>query len=357
MSRYGCYYYDSYSRFPDYVTVGERKAKAEATAARLAKKGGAALSPIVLEGRTIARTFWGKAWCDNIESYQDFSNRLPRGRTYVRSGAVIDLQIAKGEATALVCGSSRSPYKIKITIAPLAPSRWEALKKRCLGKIDSLVALIQGKLSAETLAVLCDRDNGIFPSPDEIKMDCSCPDWAGLCKHLAAALYGIGARLDTDPSLFFVLRGVDQNELVTADAVDALTEGVASEIDESQLSDVFGVDFDTGATLAVAESAPSPAPVPTHEPAPSAEQPTTSAKPAKPAQRAAPKKAASKTAKKVPAKAKAATKKAAASSKAKAEPASEPVSKPRKAPATPKAKTASTPKPAKRAAPKKSKTE
>ena len=302
MSRYSRYRYDSYSRFPEYVSVAERKAKAAATAAKLAK-GKTALSPVVLATSRIADTFWGKAWCRNIESYQDYSNRLPRGRSYVRSGAVIDLRIAKGEVTALVCGSQRTPYKIKIAIAPLAPPRWEALKRRCLGKIDSLVSLIQGKLSKETLELLCDHENGIFPAPSEIEMDCSCPDWAGLCKHLAAVLYGIGARLDTDPSLFFVLRG-DQNELVSAGVVDALTEGVASEIDESQLTNVFGVDFDTAATLAVAESAPSPAIEPEADPsaprkttrastkkASPAAKPKTKAKPAEKA-KAAPKRSA-----------------------------------------------------------------
>ena len=303
MSRYSRYRYDSYSRFPEYVSVAERKAKAAATAAKLAK-GKTALSPVVLATSRIADTFWGKAWCRNIESYQDYSNRLPRGRSYVRSGAVIDLQIAKGEVTALVCGSSRTPYKIKIAIAPLAPPRWEALKRRCLGKIDSLVSLIQGKLSKETLELLCDHENGIFPAPAEIKMDCSCPDWADLCKHLAAVLYGIGARLDADPSLFFVLRGVDQNELISAEVVDALTANVASEIDESQLANVFGVDFDTSATLAVAESGPSPAIEPEADPsaprkttrastkkASPAAKPKTKAKPAEKA-KAAPKRSA-----------------------------------------------------------------
>lgn len=281
MSRYDRYRY-GYSRFPEYVPVAARKAKAAATAAKLAK-GKTALSPVVLAGHKIADTFWGKAWCKNIESYQDFENRLPRGRSYVRSGAVIDLQIAKGEVTALVCGSQRTPYKIKIAIAPLAPSRWEYLKRSCLGKIGSLVSLIQGKLSAETLALLCDRENGIFPAPAEIKMDCSCPDWADLCKHLAAVLYGIGARLDADPSLFFVLRGVDQNELISAEVVDALTANVASEIDESQLANVFGVDFDTSATLAVAESGPTTAIEPDAVPSPPKTKKRTSSKKASPA--------------------------------------------------------------------------
>jgi len=257
MSRYDRY--DSYSRFPQYVTVAERKEKAYKIAAKMDKGD---LRPIVLTGRKISNTFWGKAWCDNVESYQDYSNRLPRGRSYVRSGAVIDLKIAKGAITALVCGSGRTPYKIDITIAPLQSSRWEALKKQCLGRIDSLVSLVQGKLSPDTLALFCDHETGLFPAPSEIKMNCSCPDWAGLCKHLAAVLYGIGARLDTDPKLFFILRGIDENELINADVVGALTEGVTSEIDDASISDIFGVDFDdlTPAPTSPVDAASSPRP-------------------------------------------------------------------------------------------------
>lgn len=297
MSRYDRY--DRYSRFPKYVSVAERKQKAYKTAAKIGKGD---LSPVILSGHKIANTFWGKAWCDNVETYQDYSNRLPRGRSYVRSGAVIDLKVAKGAVTALVCGSERSPYKISIFIDPLNKTRWDALKKQCLGKINSLVSLVQGKLSHDTLGLFCDPDTGLFPASSEIKMNCSCPDSAGLCKHLAAVLYGIGARLDTDPKLFFLLRGIDENELINADVVGALTDGIASEIDESQLANVFGVDFDTAATLAVAESAPEPAPAP---------------KKTKTTKRASPKKA---TPKKAPAtaKAKAATKKTSPAVKAKA---------------------------------------
>ena len=262
MSRYDRY--DRYSRFPKYVSVAERKEKAYKTAAKLGD-----LSPIVLAGHKIATTFWGKAWCDNVETYQDYSNRLPRGRSYVRSGSVIDLKITTGTVSALVCGSGRTPYKIGISIEPLNKPRWNALKKQCLGKIDSLVSLVQGKLSTETLALFCDHDTGIFPASSEIKMKCSCPDSAGLCKHLAAVLYGIGTRLDTDPKLFFVLRGINENELINADVVGALTEGVTSEIDEASISAVFGVDFDTldppplvdPASSATAKSAPPAEPI------------------------------------------------------------------------------------------------
>lgn len=256
--------YDYYSQYPKYVTVAERKLKA----AKIAAKTPGDLRPIVISGRKISSTFWGKAWCDNVESYQDYANRLPRGRSYVRNGSVIDLKIAKGSVTALVCGTRSTPYKITITIKQLNRPRWDALKKQCLGKIDSLVSLVQGKLSQDTLALLCEPDTGLFPEPSEITMKCSCPDWAGLCKHLAAALYGIGARLDTDPKLFFKLRGIDENELINADVVDALTDGISSEIDDAAISDIFGVDFDTSDTLAVADPAPKPKTKPAAKAAP-----------------------------------------------------------------------------------------
>lgn len=235
--------YDDWD-YPPYVSVAEKKERNAEMAAKLARKN-ANLKPVVITGRKIADTFWGKAWCDNVESYQDYENRLPRGRSYVRSGAVIDLQVAPGKVTALVAGSASSPYRISIEIKPLAKARWETLKQKCVGKIASLLALAQGKLPLEILEEFCDRERGLFPSPKEIKTECSCPDWAGLCKHLAAVLYGIGARLDEDPKLFFTLRGIDENELVGADVVDTLTAGVASEIAPENLANVFGMEFDS----------------------------------------------------------------------------------------------------------------
>src|SRR5665213_273756 len=91
--------------FRPYVPVAERRAKAARELAKLAKKHGQASSPVRLDGRKIASTFWGKAWCDNLEAYSDYANRLPRGRTYLRNGSVIDLRIEPGKVQALVCGS------------------------------------------------------------------------------------------------------------------------------------------------------------------------------------------------------------------------------------------------------------
>ena len=176
------------------------------------KKKGRTISPVVIEGRTIARNFWGKAWCENLERYSDYANRLPRGRTYVRNGSVVDLQIERGQVRAMVSGSDI--YSVKIEIGTVSQARWKAICKDCLGSVGSLVELLQGKLSKNVMERVCREGDGLFPSPREIKMTCSCPDWAGMCKHVAAVLYGAGARLDVAPDLLFTLRGVDRSELI-----------------------------------------------------------------------------------------------------------------------------------------------
>ncbi|MSU48352.1 MAG: hypothetical protein EXS37_04540 [Opitutus sp.] len=244
--------YGGYGNFAPYVSVAQRRAKAAKHAQTLAKKG-QALAPVKIEGRTIARTFWGQAWCGHLESFSDFANRLPRGRTYVRNGSVIDLQIAPGKITAMIMGSSL--YHGTIAIAPLKPALWKAIKAECAGKIDSLVGLLQGRLSDAVMRVITDREKGLFPQPSEIKLECSCPDWASLCKHLAAVLYGVGARLDAQPELLFVLRGVDHLELISAAAdAPALAAGAAagdgaSGLDTTQLADVFGIEIEPAAAV------------------------------------------------------------------------------------------------------------
>jgi uncharacterized Zn finger protein len=200
-----------YYGFRPYVPVAKRRAQAAREVANRIKKG-QKISPVQIEGRTIASTFWGRAWCENLEGYSDFENRLPRGRTYVRNGSVVDLKIVKGRIEALVSGSEL--YEIRIEIAALPQPNWRALKVECTGKIGSLVELLQGKLSKAVMEKVTDRRAGLFPKPQEIKMRCSCPDYAGMCKHVAAAMYGVGNRLDSSPELLFVLRGVDHLELI-----------------------------------------------------------------------------------------------------------------------------------------------
>src|SRR5437660_1136326 len=234
----------SWYEFRPYVPVAQRRRLAQQKLKKLKKKG-QSVAPVTIEGRTIAKSFWGKSWCDNLERYSDFANRLPRGRTYVRNGSVVDLQIAKGEVLAFVAGSEL--YKIKIGIVPVKPSRWKSICQDCAGSIDSLVELLQGRLAKGVMDRVCREGDGLFPSPDEIKLSCSCPDWADMCKHVAAALYGVGARLDQKPQLLFVLRGVDENELIAGAGEDlTLTKAApraAKMLDDSDVAALFGLEM------------------------------------------------------------------------------------------------------------------
>ena len=234
----------SYYEWHAYVPVAEKRRQAERKLAKL-KKQGRTVAPVRIEGRTITKSFWGKSWCVNLERYSDYENRLPRGRTYVRNGSVIDLQIAKGEISAMVAGSEL--YQIKIAIAPVTRARWKSICRDCAGTVDSLVELLQGRLAKGVMDRVCREGDGLFPSPTEIKLSCSCPDWADMCKHVAAALYGVGARLDEKPQLLFVLRNVDENELLAsagqAPPLKTAASGTAKVLDESDVAALFGLEM------------------------------------------------------------------------------------------------------------------
>ena len=235
------------SRWDPYVPVAARQAAASRVVKALTGEGIDA-QPVVVHGRQIAHTFWGGAWCDHLEGFSDYENRLPRGRTYARRGAVIHLEIAEGELNALVMG--RMLYEVAIRIDPLRASPWRALKRRCAGRIGSLIELLQGRLSDGVMAEVSDPKRGLFPLPKQIHLSCSCPDWAVMCKHVAAVLYGVGARLDEQPELLFVLRGVDHEELIDVDA--GLEVAAAEPADEGRrlaeedLGDIFGIDLTPG---------------------------------------------------------------------------------------------------------------
>jgi len=234
-----------------YVPVAERRAKALRKMNKLRKKG-KDIQPVEIEGRTIARSFWGKGWCDHLESFSDYANRLPRGRTYVRNGSVCHLEIRPGRVEALVAGTSL--YMVSIRIKKLKPAAWKAIKKKCSGQIGSMLELLQGKLSDQVMAVVTDRKDGLFPKPGEIELACSCPDWAVMCKHVASALYGVGSRLDTRPDLLFLLRDVDAQELIAAEmALPGAAAGIADDtLADDQLGAIFGIDLDTDAQTVAA---------------------------------------------------------------------------------------------------------
>ncbi len=223
------------------MPVAKRRAQAAKQLQKVKAKG-KALNPVVIAGRQIANTFWGKAWCDNLENYSDYANRLPRGRTYVRNGSVLDLKIAKGAILAQVMGSYL--YEVAIEIKAMPASKWTSLVKRCSGKIESLIELLQGKFSNAVMSMIIDKESGLFPRPNEIEMSCSCPDGVRMCKHTAAVLYGIGACLDQQPEKLFIMRHVDHLELIaqaSTDGIIAASQPSADTLEDSDLSDVFGI--------------------------------------------------------------------------------------------------------------------
>ncbi len=237
MSRYGRY------GWAPYVPVAARRAKAQKQLGKMKKKG-LDHQPVQLAGRKIADSFWGKGWCDHMESFSDYDNRLPRGRSYVRNGSVCHLEIHGGHIKAIVSGSML--YNVSITITPLKKTKWEAVRSACAGRIGSLIDLLRGKLDRGVMEVVSDRSNGLFPLPGEMKFDCDCPDWAVMCKHVAAVLYGVGARLDHSPEMLFLLRGVNHEDLVDVSA--AVTNVAKSgtshrRIAATGIADVFGIDM------------------------------------------------------------------------------------------------------------------
>lgn len=233
----------SYYGWAPYVTVAERRVKAMKALEKLKKKG-LKVQPVELSGRKIAGSFWGKGWCDHMESFSDYANRLPRGRTYVKNGSVCHLEIQGGVIKAIVSGTTL--YNVAITIAPLMKKKWETLKYSCSGRIGSLLDLLRGKLDQGVMEVVAHRRDGLFPLPGEMKFACDCPDWAGMCKHVAAVLYGVGARLDHAPEMLFLLRGVNHEELVDVSAaISNVAKGGTSRrrIVSTGIADVFGIDL------------------------------------------------------------------------------------------------------------------
>ena len=247
------WYYD----YKPYVSVAERRAKAARAMQKMAKKG-QKITPVSIEGRKITKTFWGDAWCTNLEGYSDYENRLPRGRTYVRNGSVVHMTIEKGQIVAFVSGSEL--YEVVINIKPLVKDHWKRLKRESAGKIGTLIELLQGKLSKAVMEMVTDRKQGLFPKPSEIEMECSCPDYAGMCKHVAAVMYGVGNRLDRSPEILFELRDVDHLELIEQ-AIPAAPIGArtgAPGISNDDLSDIFGIELsdETPASPSPARTSP-----------------------------------------------------------------------------------------------------
>lgn len=248
-------WYGDFGGWPEYVPVGKRIERAKKHAAKRAKSAGRGAEPVQSTGREIAKTFWGKSWCRHLEQYSDFSNRLPRGRTYLRNGSVVDLLVTRGRIEAVVAGSQ--VYDVAIAITPLAPEKWRDIKRDCSTSIGSLIDLLAGRLADDVMRRLVRPEDGMFPSPRQINVKCSCPDGARLCKHLAAVLYGVGHRLDSRPELLFLLRGVDQQELVATATKESVSRAIRGDAADALAADDLGAIF--GIDLGAKAAAPMPA--------------------------------------------------------------------------------------------------
>jgi len=234
----------AYGGWRPYVPVARRRANTAGEIKKLRNKG-MDIEPIEIQGRKIAHTFWGEAWCKHLERFSDFSNRLPRGRTYVRNGSVCHLAIKKGRVEAIVSGSEL--YHVAIRITPLAPDKWKNIRRQCAGRIGSMLELLQGHLSDHVMGIVTEPEKGLFPKPGDIGLHCDCPDWAVMCKHVAAVLYGVGARLDKKPELLFALRKVDHQDLISSDLdIRAATAGRGKRrrLANQDLSNMFGIDIE-----------------------------------------------------------------------------------------------------------------
>lgn len=236
-------------RFPAYVSVAQKRAKAEKKLRAMRKKN-SNISPVIIEGHALATSWWGKTWNKNLERYADYQNRIGRGRSYLRHGAVLDLQISDALISALVQGSDSEPYSVKIKISRMTKDKWKTLYQSCQGAFDSLADLLAGKFPKSFQKLFFNESSGLFPKPNEISFSCSCPDSASMCKHIAAALYGVGAKLDNNPSLFFSLRSINIEELISK-TVSETTASLLSKADsqtknvilDQDLSEMFGIEL------------------------------------------------------------------------------------------------------------------
>ena len=212
-----------------YAQPGTKELQKNAAASKKKeKKKGNVLEPVAAKGRNIVTSWWGKAWCQNLEQYADYENRLDRGKRYVRTGSVIDMKIQKGKVLARVQGTRKVPYKVEIRISPLSEEKCQGIIKKCGRKMENMEELLAGNFPVDMQELFQGKD-GLFPTPSEISLSCSCPDWALMCKHVAAALYGVGVRLDEQPLLFFELRGINVEHFIDVTLANKVEEMLANE--------------------------------------------------------------------------------------------------------------------------------
>ena len=256
-----------YWSYPRNQSVVQKRAKARRQLNRL-KKNNPDIQPVLIDGNALVRNWWGRAWNRSLEQHASISSRVGRGKSYVRNGMVLDLRASSGTATALVQGNAAQPYEVVMDIAPVDPDKWEWICEQVRGEIGALEVLYDGRFSDDVESLFCHRVDGIFPMPREMEFSCTCADTEELCKHAAAILYAVGTRMDEDPELFFRLRQVPPEDLITEGAPipPPREEAPAPESAEDLIVDLDQI----------------PAPRVADEPAPDEEAPVVKRKPGRP---------------------------------------------------------------------------
>lgn len=162
----------------------------------------------------IGETWWAKRFLSILDSF-GWSKRLTRGRSYARSGQVIEYNIDYGVITSKVQGSRAKPYSINIKVKTLSMKQWSSIIKTMASQARFLAKLLSGEMPHDIEDLFKSTGVPLFPSSEkDFHAECSCPDWANPCKHIAAVYYVVGEAFDRNPFLIFHLRGVKKDELL-----------------------------------------------------------------------------------------------------------------------------------------------
>jgi uncharacterized Zn finger protein len=162
----------------------------------------------------IGETWWSKRWIGVLESF-DMGARLSRGRSYARNGQVVSIDVQKGVVAAKVQGSQPKPYSIKIELKPLSEKDWDKVTDAMASQAVFAARLLAGEMPPNIEEAFGKANVSLFPTSEkDLITDCSCPDWANPCKHIAAVYYLLAERFDEDPFLIFKLRGRTREEII-----------------------------------------------------------------------------------------------------------------------------------------------
>lgn len=162
------------------------------------------------------QSWWADQWINALTRLMD-SARLTRGRSYARRGQVLGIDIKAGKVAARVQGSRPSPYKVNIELKPLSDDQWAKVLDALAEQAIFAAQLLNEEMPNDIEHVFDKAKVPLFPkSSGDLVTNCSCPDWANPCKHVAAVYYLLGERFDADPFLLFELRGRSKAAIIAA---------------------------------------------------------------------------------------------------------------------------------------------